>query len=167
MTIINIPHAIDHPIAQKLDALPFLFFLGGSRRAAQLAEKSSSYIKITIGPSTDYDFYATYSESIKYRLYDCGFCETDYSHKNAIRPNDYPLDSEAVKILECNDVQVVLRKDADFYCRVFEKIPTEYFYNHLWKSSPANPQRTLIKSEFNALFEAAHAEERLKNYNNN
>lgn len=143
--------------ATKVQA--FTFYLGGSRRMEQRYEKlyCSSIIPCATLPvftiktteDTDYDFYATYSPEIEVCLLAEGF---DYSPVN-----EYYLDSECVTILVKDNVQVVLRHDVDFYTKVFENIDLEFYHNHLWKSSPTNPDRSKIGPIFNMLFNIAHA----------
>jgi hypothetical protein len=106
---------------------------------------------ISVTDDTDYDFYATHTDDIEEYLLDCGF---DYS-----QANEYYLDTECVSILCKDNVQVVLRHDAEFYRTVFENIDLEVYYNYWWKSSPTKPNRQLIGPFFNMLFDIAHATE--------
>jgi hypothetical protein len=113
---------------------------------------------INIKLDTDYDYYTTYTESVEQYLRDNGFSETSHSDKcGRGYTQDYALDDEAIKILENGNVQVVLRKDAEFYRTVFESISVNFYYDFLWKSSPASPIRSNIQPIFNALFKAAHS----------
>jgi hypothetical protein len=177
MAIVNNIAQAPSPM-QVLERAPFDVYLGGSRRAAQLAglwvngvQTLTPYeqqYQINISASTDYDFYTTYNSYVEKYLRDFGFTDTEHSNKcTAFRDVDgmlvtsehtfpYALDSEAVRILERDNVQIVLRADAEFYRTVFESIPTEFYYNHLWKSSPACVKREHIQPIFNALFAVAH-----------
>lgn len=133
------------------------FYLGGSRRMAQIAQSRVSNINIVIQPNTDYDFYATYSESVVAFLRTNGFKPTEHYYKCLRGDGSYEFDSEVVSIWEREYVQVVLRKDAEFYYTVFENIPTDFYYYFLWKSSPACPDRSRIQPIFEALFAVARA----------
>jgi hypothetical protein len=132
----------------------FSLLLGGSRRMSQIAEATGSLTKITISSETDWDFYATYHWDLHKYLTDNGFQETDFSSK--LVETGYALDDEAHCILERENVQVVLRKNAGFYLNVFENIPVQFYHDYLWKSSPAEPDRSQIQPIFNALFAVAH-----------
>lgn len=136
----------------------FTFYLGGSRRMEQRYEAlyhstilCAKPLEFTIKTTedTDYDFYATYSPEIESLLLNEGF---DYSVAN-----EYYLDSECVSILVKDNVQVVLRNNAQFYSQVFENIDLEFYHDHLWKSSPSRPDRSKIGPIFNMLFNIAHA----------
>lgn len=139
---------------------PHQFFLGGSRRMADkfqekygdccpyLADDCPNF-RIIVGEDTDYDFYATYTPEVESYLLNSGF---EYSPAN-----EYYLDSECTCILGKENVQVVLRTDAEFYKTVFENIDLEVYYHYLWKSSPEKPNRALIGPFFNMLFDIAHA----------
>lgn len=129
---------------------PHSFYLGGSRRIAQIAERSITNHKFVITADTDYDFYATYNDDILNFLIKNGFTETN----SRLR---YTLDDEAVMILEKDNVQVVLRKNAIFYHLIFENIDPDFYFNVLWKSSPTQPDRGQIQPIFNMLFAIGHA----------
>lgn len=144
----------------KTKANAFTFFLGGSRRMEQRYSQHYDFNRCLSDPprftiqtteDTDYDFYATHSKALESYLLDEGF---DYSPAN-----EYYLDSECVIILTKDNVQVVLRYNADFYAKVFENIDLDFYHDHLWKSSPAKPDRSKIGSIFNMLFNIAHATE--------
>ncbi|MGL5914826.1 MAG: hypothetical protein ACRCZG_01065, partial [Culicoidibacterales bacterium] len=72
------------------------------------------------------------------------------------------LDDEVTDIYIHDDynMQVILRKDAEFYRTVFEAIPIEYYLKCLWKSSVHAPKKEIIQDTFNALFAVAHAVQR-------
>lgn len=153
-----------------LESSPFDFYLGGSRRMAQrqaeqlaapdgplddLADMGCPLIEIK--PTTDYDFYVTYNTEVERFLIDHNFTDTVAS-LGAIHANpDYYLDTEAIRILERDGVQVVLRDSAVFYRQVFENISISFYYDNLWKSSPQGVDETKIQPIFNALFAVAHA----------
>lgn len=150
MTIVNstcrvVPDSILHLI-------PTDFYLGGSRRMAQLQQqKDPQFItcpQIVIDAvATDYDFYTTMNDNTVATLQNNGF---DISATSS----DY-FDDEAELILFNNNIQVVMRKDANFYRNVFERIEPWFFYQYLWKSSPAMTERSQlfeIRRIFNQLF---------------
>lgn len=129
-------------------------YLGGSRR---MAHKYG----FDVGKDTDYDFYATYSEELVDALFEGGFGTTSTTSDHY----GYGLDSEAIQIFYRDNVQIVLRKDAIFYERVFESIPLDIYINYLWKSAPhvqdmENHQvmefRNRIGQLFNMFFELGH-----------
>ncbi len=73
----------------------------------------------------------------------------------------YTFDSEVVTIYCTGKCQIVLRKDAKFYHRVFESISQQFFYTYLWKSSPDSSyvKSLLIREYLEQLFATAHAME--------
>lgn len=141
---------------------PYEFFLGGSRRmyqlqlqdqAAGLLYTKDRYSNITVHQDTDYDFYATYTDVLLADLLKAGFAYTENCEAEW-----YTLDTEVVAIVQLDNVQVVLRRDALFYKSVFENIPRWYFYRYLWKSSPEfQVDRKDIQPTMEALFEIAIA----------
>lgn len=167
MGIVNVVSAAPSPL-DILKNAPFDIYSGGSRRMAQLAgiwvngeqplSADDQQYKITITSSTDYDFYATYHPTVETYLREAGF--TDTSHSLDCADGGYDLDTEAVMILERDNVQIVLRKDAVFYQKVFESIPVHFYYKYLWKSSPVCVGQQHIQPIFNALFAVAHATEK-------
>jgi hypothetical protein len=160
------------------------FYLGGSRRMSYIAEGLQCDTHFSLTESTDYDFYATYTPELVSYLEGKQFDETPTSYNarqrngntalnesidNALRlyqrfdprkasSSDYDLDDEAIIIMERDNVQVVLRKDALFYNKVFENIDPEFYYYHLWKSSPHPVRKDKIQPIFNMLFKIAHAQ---------
>lgn len=138
---------------------PYKFYFGGSRRMAERLQKNEGYIPvdsqnvvITITDETDYDYYITYSSEISMYLIENGFSLSPAS-------NAYYLDSEAVEILARDNVQVVLRRDAEFYKMIFDNIDPIIYYTYLWKSAPHSPNRELIGPFFDMLFNLAHTAE--------
>lgn len=117
------------------------FYLGGSRG---MAKKYPS--GICLHKESDWDFYATHSGVLQQSLIDFGFEFTGTTKSY--------FDSEAVEILEMGIVQVVLRKDAHFYKKVWDTIPLDVYIQYLWKRSPSC-NRELIQPFFNMMFEAA------------
>lgn len=143
-------------VIQSLIDSPYDFYLGGSRlKALQRPENGANVNPVSVTADTDYDFYATYTEDVVSYLIANGFDLTDFC--KSLDEDGYELDNEAVVIYVCGDIQVVLRRDAKFYQRVFDSIDLGFYYNHIWKSSPACPDRPAIKSIMNALFDAAHS----------
>jgi len=56
------------------------------------------------------------------------------------------------------NIQVVLRKNAEFYRNVFDNIDPDFYYHYLWKSSPVyNSETFSIHKIFNQLFLTARA----------
>lgn len=144
----------------QLSNSPFTFYLGGSRRMAERYQERYGNcdpflqgdcpdFAIVVTDDTDYDFYATHSIDLEQHLLNYGW---EYSEAN-----NYYLDSECVCILCKDNVQIVLRYDAEFYKTVFENIDLGVYYHYLWKSSPTKPNRFLIGPFFNMLFDIAHA----------
>lgn len=131
---------------------PYTFYLGGSRKMHQrlLDYLALGYSSLNeLEPGTDYDFYCTWSAEIEEYLKSIGFkCTKGHGASY--------MDSEMVAILELDNVelvQVVLRKDAEFYRQIFDNIPVEFYYNYLWKSSPVfNGDRLFISSWFESAF---------------
>lgn len=104
---------------------------------------------ITVTEDTDYDFYATYHKGLETALIDLGF---------VLSPaNEYYLDSECISIYCKDNIQIVLRYDAELYKTVFDNIDLQVYYTYLWKSSPTQPDRAMIGPFFNMLFDIARA----------
>lgn len=142
---------------EKIAAAPVKMYLGGSRRMDELHHSQSKY-RINITPATDYDYYATHSEQIASYLADNGFHLSKLGQDPDDECNPYGLDDEAIAIYYMGQVQVVLRKDAEFYKRVFDSIPIATYYHYLWKSSPLfYGEKDAILPMFNALFAVGHA----------
>lgn len=152
-----------------LEQQPEPFYLGGSRGMEALnravtpagcrAILRAGGDVVIAAPTADYDFYVTYSEDLLNRLLAAGFGHTVSSIGGFINGYDYYMDDEAIAIVEKGPVQVVLRKDAEFYKRVFESISPDFYAKYLWKSSEYAVDTSQIKPIFNALFAAAHAME--------
>jgi hypothetical protein len=138
-------------VIDKLRAAGHTFYLGGSRRMAEL---HPTHVQIT--PTTDHDFYATYSDALEALIRS----DQDFQITGDPATDPYPYDTEVVKIVQHLDLnlQIVLRKDAEFYRSVFEAIPPEYYTKYLWKSSPSCPDRNFIMPTFDTLFAIAHAQ---------
>jgi len=134
----------------------FTLYLGGSRKMAAIAATANMWglatPKITINEETDYDYYATANPALKELLLLNGFEEQ-------LKDSElYPLDTEALYVLYLHNVQVIFRKDAEFYKTVFENIPVEVFVKYLWKSSNERTvKRENIKLLCNSYFAVAHA----------
>lgn len=143
------PEIIAHKLLSDMN---YKFYLGGSRRMSQLHPMT---VAVTSG--TDYDLYATYSDELAQMLDRSGFLEI--GDATITQKDGYELDTEVVKMYEHEDVkvQVILRRDAEFYNTVFDAIPASFYVKYLWKSSPTCEDTTLIKPTFNALFAVAHA----------
>lgn len=127
------------------------FYLGGSRRMAELHPT-----KVKITPQSDHDFYVTHSEALEKLI----LTNDDFCVSGDPSTCSYPFDTEVVKIIQHMDMdlQIVMRKDAEFYRTVFESIPPEYYTKYLWKSSPDCPDRSIIMPTFDAFFAVAHAQ---------
>jgi hypothetical protein len=152
-----------------LETSKFDFYLGGSRRMAQRQLEQMSAPEgplddladigcplIELKPTTDYDFYCTYNTDVERFLIDHNFTDTVASI-GAKHANPNYLDTEAIRILERDGVQIVLRDNALFYRQVFESISISFYYDNLWKSSPGGVDEAKIQPIFNALFAVAHA----------
>ena len=154
-------------ILQLLQLSPILFYLGGSRGMEIMETRSitdfdhlmrnGGYLIVTT-PDTDYDFFTTFSQETLDFLLNNGFVHTVSSIGGFVNGYSYYMDDEAIAIVEKGNVQVVLRKDAVFYKRVFESITPEFYAKYLWKSSPYGVNREQIKPIFNALFAAARSQ---------
>jgi hypothetical protein len=159
-----------------------VFHLGGSRRMKQRFDetyKEGVNLFEGITEKTDWDYYADDTPAVREALTQAGYEETAYAkivqdlRKNMRPPTDqdldtleylatsadYAFDDEAITIMSKNDMQVVLRKNAQFYKRVFDNIDLDFYHDYLWKSSPLNPARENIQPFFNMLFKIAHATE--------
>lgn len=139
-----------------------VFYLCGSRRMAQRYAACDPVDALTLPPiivsdTTDYDFYVTYSESLMNSL---------LNNCNFERSSNYEyFDDEAVEVLYSEDVQVVMRKSAEFYGAVYESISLDFYYHYLWKSAPMRTAEDVIdlginkqiRDTMNQLFRTARA----------
>lgn len=137
-------------LIEKLRQQGFTLYLGGSRR---MAERFPTHVLVK--GTTDYDYYATYTEALEKAI----LSNPDFEVTDDPSRGGYPCDTEVVKIVHHLDLslQIVLRKDAEFYRAVFESITAKFYTEHLWKSSPHYPNTDAIMPIFDALFAAAHA----------
>lgn len=176
-------------IQQLIDTEQFgKIYLGGSRRMHQLSGDEDALERdaemqetikagkgwnlfdpltphtplIPIKEDTDYDYYATYTPELEEYLSRNGFDATDFV-KALEDSGSYSLDDEALTIMERDDVQVVLRNDAEFYRAVFDNIEPWFYKQYLWKSSgESTVQRDRIQEIFNMLFDIARAAQHAK-----
>lgn len=117
-----------------------MVYLGGSRRMHQ---RDIDGI-IRVDESTDYDYYMTYSQEAHELLVKRGW--------NSTGTKSHYYDSEALLILEKDNHQIVLRRNAEFYNQVFERIPVKFYHNYLWKKNPG-VDRSQIQSILEVLFD--------------
>lgn len=155
-------------------------YLGGSRRMHELSGDSSwdrllaaptpppdqnfgpskedilELMIIPITEATDYDFYATHTNELYTFLTEKGFEMSTIADADV--DSWYDLDKEAVTILAMDNVQIVLRKDAEFYRAVFDQIEPWFYKKYLWKSSG---EPTVVRSDIqlimNMLFDIGRA----------
>ena len=146
----------EHDIKNQL--IDHQIYLGGSRRMAERGDKELAAQSPIINDDTDWDFYATHTPELEAKLLALGWDHTNTSAAHHFGKIDY-LDDEAVMILEKDNHQIVLRRDAQLYNRVFESIPVEYYYNSLWKGNPA-VDRTMVQPIFNLMFAVARGMQR-------
>lgn len=119
--------------------------LGGSRSMAA-RELVYGENPVNINDDTDYDFYVTHTDELLDTLMKWGWVYTG--------TNAQYYDSEALHILEKENHQIVLRKDAVFYHRVFTQIPVWFYHDYLWKRNPY-VDRNKIQDIIEVLFEMA------------
>lgn len=119
----------------------FIFYLGGSRAMF----KRGADVKIT--ESTDYDFYTTFTHEVEDFLIKAGFKSTTTSSAY--------FDSECLGIMKNGNIDIVLRKDAEFYKSVFDSIDPKMYVEHLWKGNP-KCNCFKIRPLFNAMFKMLH-----------
>lgn len=133
-------------IIEMMKSSGHTYYLGGSRRMKELGAA------VVLTKKTDFDFYVTYDEEVEAHLTRNGFYDTSATP-------DY-FDSEVIRIMELGQVQVVLRKDAEFYRQVFDNIDPHYYYHMMWKSHPEGCKRDMIQPLFEMLFKFARGEHR-------
>ena len=133
-------------------------YLGGSRRMNQRCHETQPYVEgqeiiyIDVNERTDWDYYATYQTDVeRWLITSCGWQPTLTTQMKG-QGHNYQ-DSECVCILEKDNHQIVLRKNAEFYRDVFESIPIWFYYKYLWKSSPAGGIFGIDCSEIQPIFE--------------
>lgn len=132
------------------ELLSFGFRLGGSRR---MAEKYPE--KIAVKETTDWDIYCPNGDRYIEKLKQLGFGEVP------VYTRTY-FDDLLVGIWKnsnIENVEVLVRRDAEKYTLAFEQISADMYYNFLWKSSPARDQNEIdpvfknrVRNFFNALF---------------
>lgn len=142
------------------DVIGIHFYLGGSRMMAKRAALDDfCEVQINIKSSTDFDYYVTDGPKVDNFLISLGFKLKTYSGDKSY------MDDEAIAVYEIDTtpkVQVVLRKDADFYKNIFDSISLKFYYDHLWKSAPhhnakSELEQKKIKDTMNQLFALARA----------
>lgn len=92
-----------------LEESPYVFVLTGSRR----------FLPEQVTQHTDYDFFATYSVNLHQDLLKAGFV-------NTFRYSANYLDRECILVLEKENVDVQLRKNATYFesvCKYLDKNP--------------------------------------------
>ena len=131
----------------KIRKSNFAFYLGGSRRMNRISPEM-----FPISDSTDWDFFADDSTSIRMCIENTGF--------KLKKKNDY-YDDEVIAIYTHPDnIQIVLRKDAVFYNNVISSIDPEFYWKYLWKSSLSFVmQQENIQMIFNQLFKMARSQD--------
>ena len=113
-------------------------------------QKYPDIISFENSNNRDYDFFAQYSDELVQLLEQHGFY-------NVKAHSQYPFDDLAISILihPSYQCQVILRKDAEKYKRVIERIKPEFYRDYLWKSGPNAIQKEQIMAIFNQLFAMA------------
>lgn len=109
-------------------------------------------LKVTIGPTTDWDFCGEYGEETTALLARKGFV--------SISGLDSPYNDETARTVMTHpeyQVQVVLRADVDQYMAMLNSVSVEFFVNMLWKSGPAAPSRESIQMVVNQLIRTHEA----------
>lgn len=98
---------------------------------------------ISIDEYTDCDLYIDYTPEAYQYLVGFGFqkASTEYEY----------LDDNAVCVMSCRDIQVVMRKDAEAYRKMFESITPEFYHRYVWKSGPYHPDNEQIREIINQL----------------
>jgi hypothetical protein len=114
------------------------FYLGGSRR---MNERDPELIPINT--YTDYDLYIDYTPEAYQYLIGIGFQKTSTEYEY--------FDDNAVCVMSCRDIQVVMRKDASTYKKVFESITPKFYHRYVWKSGPYHPDNDQIREIINQL----------------
>jgi hypothetical protein len=100
-----------------------------------------------ITDETDWDFSAPYSEKNHNTLIESGFMywpPEDLSYKDSLTTGVYikqymhKFDKDNPKIFKTVPpvANVVLRNDFHLFCRVWNSIDPQFYYNHIWKRSP-------------------------------
>ena len=128
------------PMYEDLAKIPGIY-LGGSRF---MAKKYPKIISVTA--HTDHDFYIQDSPAIRQLLKELGGQEHTYA-----TPPYCDDDCNAIYLFPIDGCQVVLRKNAYAYNKMFDTIDGEFYRDYLWKSGPNKPQREQIKAIINQL----------------
>lgn len=140
---------VKYPVIYDLQIMGF--YLGGSRRMAQL---HPNQVKVNL--TADWDFYC--DDTVENHVI---LLELQFQPKAKLGLRD----SECVDIY-CHPkwpVQAVVRKDAEFYKRCFESIPVTDFLEIIWKGSPSRTKsynKEEVVKYFNALYERKKGSEK-------
>lgn len=96
-----------------------------------MAAKYPDSIHVT--DATDYDFYCSNCPEHIEILDECGFNKVH-------APDRSYWDSQLLEMYKHSDfaLEVLIRKDVNFYRRAFESISADDFIRYVWKSAPRN-----------------------------
>lgn len=142
-------------ILEQLHAMNHAFHLGGSRqkqiqqwKGMTLSEMFRNPKGIVVDDNADIDLYCgghnvdllfDSLKSIGFRQVidideDHGYLD---SEALAIFTIDIHSGSSIAEAIAAVPIEIVVRRDVEFYKAVWESITPEFFYDYLWKSSPA------------------------------
>ena len=135
--------------------VPFDAYLFGSRS------------KISVGPDSDWDFAAEYTEENHQKLmavgYKCLGIRSGYSwmvqettaYKEQFQYSDQLSVAFYIKEVDDTSINVVLKTDMDLFKKVWERISEHFFRNFIWKQGPFFISKGHITQLMDQLFEVA------------
>lgn len=147
-------HGVDE-VLMKLHDMTHVFHLGGSRQKQIQQTRNMSFSEMLRNPkaiivddNADIDLYCGgYDVEILFNeLKSIGFrqvidIDEDHGYLDsealAIFTIDIHSGSSIAEAIAAVPIEIVVRRDVEFYKAVWESITPEFFYDYLWKSSPA------------------------------
>ncbi len=157
--MINLTQILAEPFEHQLERVkqhvPFDAYLFGSRS------------KISVGPDSDWDFAAEYSEENHQKLMDAGYkclgIRSGYSwmaqettaYKEQFQYCDELSVAFYIKEVDDTSINVVLKTDMALFKKVWEPISEQFFVDFIWKQGPFFISNRHITQVMNQLFEVA------------
>lgn len=133
------------------------FHLGGSRYFS----RHHPYI-IKISSQTDFDLWGQASSENENILRQMGFAKvissSDFQIMSEYYHENYAIDETVDSIWTRGyGIQVILRKDVEFYCQVWYNLSVYFWSQHVWKSGALSLTREQVQSTMKFLFDKHRA----------
>ena len=157
--MINVTQILAEPFEQRLERVkqhvPFDGYLFGSRS------------KISVGPDSDWDFAAKWSENNHKKLIAAGYhclgirqgytlmAQETSAYKQQFQYCDQLSVAFYVKEVEGLSINVVLKNDMELFKKVWERISEQFFVDFIWKQGSFFSGKGHITQVMDQLFEVA------------